>query len=175
MNQQILFSSQDQSQLTFENFYPAENTPVIVALNQFLEPSFEFQCFYIYGQSGSGKTHLLNATVARSVDGFTFIDLKQHKEILKAQINKPQLRFLILDNFEHLSGYESEMMLIYETLKQRAGKLLISAAVSPKALTIRLEDIISRLMSGQVFELKPLRDEDKINALKHRASLSQRF
>ncbi len=170
MNQQILFSSQDQVQQTFENYYPAENQNLLTALKQFIEMSSEFRCFYIYGQSGSGKTHLLNAVINALTDEFTFIDLKRSDQF-NAQIHDGDLNFLILDNFEYLLDRESEMMLLYETLKQRAGKLLIGASVSPKALKLKLEDLVSRLMSGQVFELKLLSDEDKINALKHRAQL----
>ena len=171
MNQQILFSSDDQLQQTFENFYPAENRHLLVALTQFIQPSSQFGCMYIYGQSGSGKTHLLNSVINKLDDKSRLVDLSVQQNQLGELINNTELDFLIIDNIENLNGHESEMLLIYETLKQHAGKLMIAASVAPKALNLKLDDLTSRLLGGEVFELKLLNDEDKINALKYRAKL----
>lgn len=171
MNQQILFSSDDQAQQTFDNFYPAENQHLLAALTQFIQPSTQFSCMYIYGQSGSGKTHVLNSVINSLGDESRLVDLNFQQDQLGEIINLTELNILVVDNFENLTGHESEMMLIYETLKQHAGKLLIAASVSPKTLNLKLNDLTSRLLSGEVFELKLLNDEDKINALKYRAKL----
>lgn len=169
MNQQILFSSADQSQQNFENFYPAENQNVIDAIKVFLAAE-SFGCFYLYGQSGSGKTHLLNSICSHEKQA-SYLDLADPDQELEALSSEQQLDCLVLDNFQMIGGAESTMLLIYETLKQSPGKLFIASTMPPKALNLKLRDLESRLLAGQVFELKLLNDEDKAAALKHRAEL----
>ena len=169
MNQQILFSSADQSLQTFENFYPAENQNIIEALKSFLQAE-GFGCFYLYGQSGSGKTHLLNA-ICHSSPTAQYFNFQDSAAQLEQFVNSEDLELLTLDNFHCTDTDQSTLMLIYETLRQNSGKLFIASALSPRAMNLTLDDLESRLLSGQVFKLRLLNDQDKVGALKYRAGL----
>jgi len=169
MTQQIMFVSPDQSLQTFGNFYPANNRHLISALKDLLSQPRGFACVYLYGHSGSGKTHLLKSAVHALGPQTRYLDLQRDSDRLATPGDDPVL--LALDNLESAKHREAELMMAFEAIKQNAGKLLLASATSPRALELNLEDLRSRLASGQVFEIKPLNDEDKISALKFRAGL----
>ncbi len=169
MNQQILFSSADQSQQTFENFYPAENQNLVDAIKSLLS-SKEFGCLYLYGQNGSGKTHLLNA-ICHLANDAQYFDFERQTTRIDKLVNLEFPQLLVLDNLQNIDAQQSTLMLIYETLKQNSGKLFIASTLPPKALNLTLNDLESRLLAGQVFELKILNDQEKAKALKYRAGL----
>lgn len=171
MDQQILFNSKDQSMRTFENFYAAENSNIISALTTFISGKGEFGCFYIYGESGSGKTHLLKSAIAASTTTGAYMDINYQADQLREVSNISAIQILSVDNVEDLSDHEADMVLLFETLKQRQAKLILASKFAPRALPLSLRDLSSRFLSGQVFELKMLDDQQKAKALELRAGL----
>ena len=171
MDQQILFNSEDQSEKTFKNFFAAENSNVLSALGTFLSNRDEFGCFYIYGVSGCGKTHLLKSAVNEFKQQSAYLDIATQVHTLRELSNNRSIGLLAVDNMENICAYEADMMLIFETLRQRDAKIIVASKYAPKALPLSLRDLSSRFSSGQVFELKMLADKDKVKALELRASL----
>ena len=51
----------------FDNFYPHDNEQIILALQAFLKTSNE-TVFYLWGDRGVGKSHLLQAAAALAKD-----------------------------------------------------------------------------------------------------------
>jgi len=171
MDQQILFSSEDQSNKTFENFYAAENINVLSALNSFLSNKSEFGCFYLFGVSGCGKTHLLKSAISTFHAGSAYLDFNTQADQLREFSNDNAIRLIAVDNLENTSDHNDDLMLVYETLRQRSAKLIVASKFAPKALSLFLRDLVSRFISGQVFELKMLDDKQKVKALELRARL----
>ena len=171
MDQQILFSSEDQSVKTFENFYAAENLNILSAISTFISGKAEFDCFYLFGQSGSGKTHLLKSAVSAFKTGSAYLDINTQADLLRECSDHKAIQLLAIDNVEKISHHEADMMLVYETLRQNSGKLILASKFAPKALSLVLPDLSSRFLSGQVFELKMLDDKQKVKALELRARL----
>ena len=171
MDQQILFSSEDQTKKTFENYYAAENSNILSALSSFILNKDEFGCFYLFGVTGSGKTHLLKSAVGSFETGSVYLDMNEQAKQLRASSNDSAIQLLAIDNVENISGRDADMMLVYETLRQRSAKLIMASKFAPKALPTIMRDLISRFISGQVFELKILDDKQKVKALELRAKL----
>lgn len=171
MHQQILFRSEDQSSKTFENFYAAENSNILSALLAFLSEDDAFGCFYIYGDSGCGKTHLLESAVNAVAKKGQYLDAKTQSWQLRQISNETDYQLLAIDNMEKITGHETDMMLLFETIRQRNNKLVVSSKFAPMALPLSLRDLCSRFVSGQVYELKILNDIQKARALELRASL----
>ena len=171
MDQQILFSSEDQLNRTFENFYAAENSNILCALETFLSNDTEFGCFYLFGESGCGKTHLLKSAVNKVQAGSHYLDMILQADKLRHCSNEKTARLFALDNVEKITGSEDDMMLLFETLRQRGAKLILASRFAPKALSLVLNDLRSRFSSGQVFEMKMLDDNEKVKALELRAKL----
>ena len=171
MDQQILFSSEDQSNKTFENFYAAENSNILSALATFLINNDDFGCFYLYGESGCGKTHLLKSAVNNIQAGGFYLDINSQVNNLRQCGNENAIRLLAIDNVENITEHEDDMMLVFETLRQHRANLILASKFAPKALPLMLSDLRSRFSSGQVFELKMLDDKEKVKALELRAKL----
>ena len=171
MDQQILFSSEDQSTKSFDNFYAAKNSNILSALRTFLSPTNQFGCFYLFGEPGCGKTHLLKSAVSSQWPDSAYLNVHFQADKLRQCCNNKAMQLVAVDNVEELSDYEADMMLLFETLRQRSAKLILASRFAPKALSQVLSDLSSRFMSGQVFELKTLDDSEKVKALELRAKL----
>ena len=51
---------------TLDNFVAGHNVELLSALRHALEPNASERSFYLWGEAGSGKSHLLQAAVAKA-------------------------------------------------------------------------------------------------------------
>ncbi|MEQ1914926.1 MAG: DnaA/Hda family protein, partial [Sideroxydans sp.] len=51
---------------SFENFVVGRNLELISLLQQALSSTQDERCIYLWGETGSGKSHLLHAAAARA-------------------------------------------------------------------------------------------------------------
>ncbi|MFT6430691.1 MAG: DnaA family protein [Halopseudomonas sp.] len=65
--------------------------------------------------------------------------------------------------------WEEALFHVYNRLREQGGRLLMAASASPRNMGFSLPDLISRLGWGLVFQLQPLDDQNKQEALKLRA------
>lgn len=92
---------------------------------------------YLWGTPGTGKTHLLNAV--------------------------PEL--LCFDDAQKLSAVAQEQLFdAYNQAKLDGAQLVVTGDRAPRLLPLR-EDLRTRLGAGLVYELQPLSDEEKRQAL----------
>lgn len=92
---------------------------------------------YLWGAPGTGKTHLLNAV--------------------------PEL--LCFDDAQKLSAVAQEQLFdAYNQAKLDGVQLVVTGDRAPRLLPLR-EDLRTRLGAGLVYELQPLSDEEKRQAL----------
>lgn len=92
---------------------------------------------YLWGAPGTGKTHLLNAV--------------------------PEL--LCFDDAQKLSAVAQEQLFdAYNQAKLDGAQLVVTGDRAPRLLPLR-EDLRTRLGAGLVYELQPLSDEEKRQAL----------
>jgi DnaA family protein len=107
---------------------------------------------YVWGETGSGKTHLLRAFAAAS--GSAFLEAGQLETIP---------RVFALDNAERLS--EERQVALFNAFNERAFDfLLVAADVAPREVRLR-RDLATRLATGLTFRMLPLTDEEKRSAL----------
>jgi DnaA family protein len=77
-----------------------------------------------------------------------------------------------VDDVEAAAGYgawEEALFHLYNRLIDSGGGLLVSAAVAPAQLAIRLPDLVSRLGAAPVYQLHPLNDDQSLEAMRLRA------
>ena len=98
-----------------------------------------------------------------------YLDLTTQLAQLDEPLDVTDLNLLAIDNVDQIFNHQAQMLMIFEALKQRSAVLIVASSIAPNALTLSLKDLTSRLISGQVFELKMLSDEQKVQALKLRA------
>jgi DnaA family protein len=147
-----------------ENFVPGRNAEALAALSAWLAPESRETSFLLYGESGSGKTHLLRASPGIYHDGAATPDLER----IEAADETP--RCVAVDNVEDLSDTGQIVLFdLFNRLRDAGGHLLVAARQPPQHLLAR-EDLRTRLGSGLVYRLFPLSDAEKRTALSAQAA-----
>ncbi|HIL92182.1 MAG TPA: DnaA regulatory inactivator Hda [Cycloclasticus sp.] len=160
-----------QDNFTFNNFISSENQLIISALKNAEEPFV-----FLWGDSGTGKTHLLQALCQEQTEhGKTavYLPLKE-LIIMSAQLldGMDKLDLVCLDDIELISeksDWEEAVFNLFNQVKHAGGRLIVSSKSSPQHATIRLNDLKSRLNSGLPLNLAPLSDANTILALQTQA------
>ncbi|WP_438970041.1 DnaA regulatory inactivator Hda [Methylophaga sp.] len=128
---------------------------------------------YLYGEAGTGKTHLLIACAekvqqqGRRVTYVSLAELMQTSEPAVIQ-SLEQTDLLCLDDIEAIAGHpEWEVALFhcFNRLHDAKGNLLVATEHNPANIRIELPDLCSRLATGLVYHLTTMTDEQKQQAL----------
>ncbi len=140
---------------SFDNFVPGPNLELVSQLRAIASGERPAKCLLVWGEPGSGKSHLLEA-----------LSLAAGPQA-KASLN-------LLDEAQGLN----------ETAQGEWFARFIHQAADPKAMIVAFSehaplqlplraDLRTRLGSGLVYQLKRLSDEDKAEALRQHASARQ--
>lgn len=157
----------------FDNFFSGNNTPLVSMLQQFVENASE-QFIYCYGETGSGRTHLLQAVChAAEKQSLFYLPLSHHHELSPAILDALESYDAIcLDDIDHVMGHsawEEALFYFYNRARDRGARLLFSATCPPQQLKCQLPDLKSRMTSALTLAITPLTDAEKITVLQLRA------
>lgn len=150
---QLLLDLLPESHPRLENFIVGRNAEAIAALSQWLLEGQD-TCFFLWGETGSGKTHLLKGCE------FTWLDGADPTPW--GELDTPTLA---VDNVDALNA--EQQIALFNQFNQRrhhGGKLLVAAPQAPARLDLR-EDLRTRLGSGLIYRLHPLSDAEKHEAI----------
>lgn len=178
--QQLSLSVSLSDDATFENFYApptSHNRQVVAALRDQLDDGVDSTFLFLWGSAGSGCSHLLQASCHRAqAQGLTiqYLPLQELVNSAPADLlaGLEALDFIALDDLHAVAGdpaWELALFSFYNLLRDNGKRLVIAANASPRDLPITLEDLRSRLQWGLTFQLHPLNDEEKQQALQLRA------
>ncbi len=164
---QLLLDIAPDKQPTLDNFVVGRNPELLSALRHALTGSSSERCFYVWGETGSGKSHLLQACVREVLDA-------QHSAVY-AQGRVPPRNMdmgaavVAVDDVEMLDDAEQIGLFdLYNQIRDGGGMLLVSGKESPLHLKLR-DDLRTRLGWGLVYQLHGLSDEEKAQALMQHA------
>ena len=130
---------------------------------------------YLFGDTGTGKTHLLQAACRHLGErGLPVFYLPAAQAEIPREVLQglDDMALVAVDDVDALAGdreAEEALFHLYNRLREAGGRLLVSSRVRPGELAMRLPDLQSRLGWGQVQGLVPLRDEELLVALQLRA------
>ena len=137
---------------------------MLTGLAAWLTPDSSEASLFLWGEKGSGKTHLLRACEARYSDASTDPDLTNMGRVRDEGINDAQLLYAV-DNVEMLSDTgQIALFNLFNRLLVSAGRLITTANRPPLKLALR-EDLRTRLGSGLIYRLHALSDGEKKEAL----------
>ena len=164
--------------LRFESFFVEQgstNAELLAILHSFVT-SVDAQQNIIWGESNSGKTHLLQACCAKEAENnrlISYIPLKllaiHGTQVLQGLAN---VSFIVIDDVDTVIGdkdWETALFNLVNQTRDKQQRLLMSATNNPRQLDCVLPDLASRLIWGGSYQLQSLSDDDKPKALKARA------
>jgi len=158
--QQLLLELAPPPPPTLENFAPGKNGAALKALREALEGGERF--VFLWGASGSGKTHLLRGFAGVAGAGRAAAYLRASNADWARAAG---LEVAAVDDVARLD--DSGQIALFDLcnrLRASGGALAASSGAPPVRLALRA-DLRSRLASGIVLQLHPLSDEDKAAAL----------
>jgi DnaA-homolog protein len=154
----------------FGTFEPGPNGAVVALL---ADPAAAGPALWLWGPAGSGKSHLLQASCAANASA-AYLPAEELLAAGPAVLEGWEDRSLVcIDDIDRLAGraeWELAAFALFNRLWERGGRLVVSASTGPAATRFALPDLQSRLAWGGVFKLEPLRDEDRVAALRRRAA-----
>ena len=159
---QLLLDISPDSQPTFNNFVVGHNLELLSALRREPACGGGERSFYLWGESGSGKSHLLQACVRAALD--------TQRNAAYAQGNVPQFAEVVaVDDVERLDdAAQIGLFDLYNRVRDNGGMLLVSGKQAPLHLQLR-DDLRTRLGWGLVYQVHGLNDEEKAEALSQHA------
>lgn len=158
---------------TFGNFVAGPNDEALAYLQTQLRGGV---AVYVWGEGGTGKTHLLQAACHQAADEglrTAYIPLGSWRELSVALLEGLEAADLVcIDDIAAIAGHqawEAALFHLYNRLRDAGGTLLVSGSLPPASLPLELPDLRSRLAWGMVFQLRALDDEEKLAGLRQRA------
>ncbi len=156
----------------FETYYAGANATVVSAVRAAARGS-ESQVHWLWGEPGSGRSHLLQAAVAESTGRCAWLPLGDRAVVAPEMLEgMGDLDLLCVDDIDAVAGdaaWERQLFRVFEDLKASGGCLLVSASSAPAEAGFDLRDLASRLASGPTWRLQRLDDDELLQALQLRA------
>lgn len=141
---QLLLDIKPASPPTLLNFIAGSNAEAVASLNAAANNSAQSKFIYLWGETGSGKSHLLSACET--------------------------IGMRVVDDV-HLLNNDAQIDLFntYNQLKESGGTLITAGLHAPTQMGLR-DDLATRLAWGLVYQLQPLNDAEKALALQNHAA-----
>ncbi len=175
---------------TFESFVVGSNNQFAhsAAMAVAKAPSRTYNPLFIYGGSGLGKTHLLQAighhviastksakVVYLSSEQFTneFIDAIQHGTLVKFRKKYRNADVLMIDDIQFLAGKERSQEEFFHTFNalHDGHKQVVLSSDRPASEIDKLEQrLVSRFEWGMTAEIQPPDSETRIAILRSKAA-----
>ncbi|MBC7697412.1 MAG: DnaA regulatory inactivator Hda [Bacteroidia bacterium] len=141
---QLLLDIKPAAPPTLHNFVMGRNAEALASLSDVFSNTAQSHFIYLWGEVGSGKSHLLQACKARNTH------IADNVHLLNAQAQ--------IDLFN-----------VYNQLKESGGILITAGLHAPTQMGLR-DDLATRLAWGLVYQLLPLNDAEKALALNNHAA-----
>ncbi len=148
---------------TFDNFIAGPNAELLARLRAAAAGAPDEPIIYLWGEPGSGRSHLLRATV--NAAGADAAYLAADADYAPADAH----RLVAADDVERLD--ETRQIALFGWINRArddGGAVIASGSVPPARLALR-EDLKTRLGWGLVYRVELLRDEDKAQHLRAEA------
>lgn len=160
----------------FENFILGENGLLCAALKASASGEGD-SMVYVWGQSGSGRSHLLQSAchLAGAVNHqaiYLPMDELIHLDPCLFE-GMEHMDLVCIDDLQQVAGkpeWEEAIFHLYNRLRAADVRLIVAASDIPARLALELPDLTSRLQWGLVFQVQPIQEDAKIDALKARAN-----
>ena len=176
---------------TFENFIKGPSNQFTLAAAQAVanNPAYAYNPLFIWGSSGLGKTHLLNAIqieIKKNHPDFNimYITCEQFTNELIAAIRSNstemfrqryrQVDLLLVDDIQFIAGKEStqeEFFHTFNTLHNSGRQIVIASDRPPKEIKSLEDRLRTRFEWGLTADIQPPEFETRVAIVKRKAEL----
>ena len=171
--QQLPLSVRLRDTARLESFVPGRNREVyeLVAAGAAGRPSV----LWIWGRSGVGKTHLLQAACAAAAaqgGSATYLDLAAAGEPGWLE-GCEELDLVCLDGLEAVvadRAWDEAIFRLYTLMQEGGARLYVATTAPPAGVAFALPDLRSRLLAASVHQLHELDESGQAEALRLRAA-----
>ena len=178
-HQQLALDVALRDDLDFDHFITGHNEELVSQLRKIAFGEASIPLIFVWGETGSGKTHLLNACYRASIEcgGNPFlVDLgeaaaTEHGEA--ALDGLEDCTVFCIDGLEAIAGiahWEERLFQCCNYARDNQRTVILSATRPPTSLGMVLRDLLTRLMAGLTYQVLQLNDAQKISALQDRAT-----
>lgn len=158
-SKQLPLNFKNSTNQTFENFNVGANTAIVDSLKSF--PKSSESLFYLWGKSGAGKSHALNAFIASHESSVLIMPSDISKRENVALIG--MFDFICIDQTENIAAnslLEESLFFWINEVRQANKKIILASQISNSSDKWQLPDLKSRLNSGRTHQIQALaRDE----------------
>ena len=153
---------------TLDNFFPGRNAELLTLLGNLVAGRNVERCVYLWGESGSGRSHLLRATVdGLQAAGLVCLYVAREDPV---PVPSAELRAVAVDDVDTLDARNQRAFFnLYNQIRERTGIVLAAGNAPPARLKLRPE-LVTRLGWGLVYQVQALTDDEKALALKRHAA-----
>src|SRR4051812_1502654 len=139
--QQLPLGISPAAEPAFDNFVAGRNAEALARVRDLAVGAVSERIVYVWGDAGSGRTHLLRAAARANAS------------------------LVVVDDVHLLDTAAQHALFIAINEARDGGPAILAAANCPPAKLALREDLRTRLAWGLVYELVPLGDEDKARHL----------
>jgi DnaA family protein len=159
MKQLVLDLGADPAQ-SLDTFQIGENAELAHLMHQFAERASREHFAYLWGDTGAGKTHLLQALAATPGSRYIPSDAPSHQFVYA-----PDTSLYLLDDCDRLSdAAQIDAFALYNQIREHGAYMVSTGPVPPAVLPVR-EDLRTRMGWGLIYQIHGLSDDEKIAAL----------
>ena len=171
----------DTNELTFDKFIVGDSNKFAHAASVAVasDPGNTYNPLFIHGNSGLGKTHLLNAICneiiyVRSEDFMNeLIDYLQNKKDTSVFHNKYRnADVLLVDDVQFIAGKTStelEFFHTFDTLVKAKSQIVLTSDRPPKEMATLEERLRNRFESGLIADIQPPDLETRVAIIRSKA------
>jgi DnaA family protein len=163
---------------TFESYVAGNNMVAIGLAQQSALDAGEKQ-LYFWGDSGLGKSHLLQASCNMAAKNQQTVCYLTRAELMNQSVDifdgLEQVELICLDDIDSWlanDAWEVALFGLINRVREKGNRLMMASKHPPEEAFVNLPDLRSRLSWGPVFQLQSLSDKEKFQALRFRAKQS---
>jgi len=161
--QQLILEMRPDAPPSFDNFVTGSNGELVQALLQAIGGRDGH--LYLWGEAGSGRTHLLRAAVAQALTRERPASYIAAEATETAELPQDEDALLAIDNVERLTA-TTQIALFNSFNRSRRSRqtLILAGGVPPLALALR-EDLRTRIGQCLIYQAHSLDDDTRMHIL----------
>jgi DnaA family protein len=145
---------------SLDTFQVGENAELAHLMHQFAQRASREHFAYLWGDTGAGKTHLLQALAATPHSRYIACDAPAADFVFS-----PETTLYLLDDCDRLSATaQIDAFALFNQIREHGAYMVSTGPVPPAVLPVR-EDLRTRMGWGLIYLIHGLSDDQKIAAL----------